>query len=74
MKKISKELRNRYDFFGYCIEIYKEAKAMRGKEVYELFNHFGVDDFIHDCYEALHVEGASATISEIDEFIAVRTA
>ena len=66
------ELYKRFKFFSYCLEIYKEAKGMRGKAVYELFARYGVDKFIHDCYEALHVEGPGATVSEIDEYISAR--
>jgi hypothetical protein len=61
-------------FMAYCIEIYKSAKKMTGKEVFNLFEKYGVLDYILDCFGALHTTGAQYTIEDIDEFIAARKA
>jgi hypothetical protein len=58
------------NFLIYCIEIYRIEKRITGTETLKLFDVYGVTEFILDCYEALHVEGASATIWQIDDFIA----
>jgi hypothetical protein len=58
------------DFLIYCLEIYKSAKNLTGAQAMELFDNYGVTGFILECYEALHVEGESATIWQIDDFIA----
>ncbi|GAB6011134.1 DUF3791 domain-containing protein [Viscerimonas tarda] len=63
---------NQTRFLAYCIEIYKEAKGLTGKEVYTLFAKYGVLDYIIDCYGALHTTGPQYTIDDIDKFIAVR--
>jgi hypothetical protein len=59
-------------FMTYCIEIYKSAKKMTGKDVFNLFEKYGVLDYVIDCYGALHTTGAQYTIEDIDEFIASR--
>jgi hypothetical protein len=59
----------RISFLAYCIEIYKAAKDMSGKEVYELFSRRGVLDYVMDCAEALHTTGSQYTIQDIDRFL-----
>jgi hypothetical protein len=61
-------------FMAYCVEIYKSAKKMTGKEVFNLFEKYGVLDYVIDCYSALHTTGAQYTVEDIDEFIASRQA
>ena len=45
------------NFIVYCIEEYKNAKGMNGKNVIDLFNRYRVIDYIRDYYEALHTTG-----------------
>jgi hypothetical protein len=59
-------------FLAYCVEIYKSAKNMTGRDVFNLFEKYGVLDYVTDCYGALHTTGAQYTIEDIDEFIASR--
>jgi hypothetical protein len=59
-------------FLIYCLEIYKTAKNLKGKQVIELFEQYAVMDYLIDCYGALHTTGAQYTIEDIDEFIASR--
>jgi len=56
-------------FLAYCIEIYKADKQISGRQAYERFRHYGVLDYIIDCYGALHTTGAEYTIDSIDKFI-----
>jgi hypothetical protein len=58
------------NFLIYCLEIYRKAKNISGKDAMKLFDSYHVTDFIIDCYEGLHTEGANATIWQIDDFIA----
>jgi hypothetical protein len=58
------------DFLIYCLEIYKSAKNLTGAQTMDLFDTHGVTGFILECYEALHVEGESAIIWQINDFIA----
>ncbi|MCL2811684.1 MAG: DUF3791 domain-containing protein [Clostridia bacterium] len=59
-------------FLVYCIEIYKAAKQMTGRQVIEMFKHYGVTDYVLSCYEALHTTGASYIIEDIDLFMEAR--
>ncbi len=42
------------DFIVFCMEIYKSKKSMTGKEVYELFEKYGVLNYLQEGYEVLH--------------------
>jgi hypothetical protein len=63
---------DRVKFLAYCIEIYKDAKKISGKQAFSLFEEYGVLDYVMDCYGALHTTGSQYTINDIDEFIASR--
>jgi len=56
-------------FLVYCLETYKAAKDMTGKQVIDLFTHYGVTDYIMSCYEALHTTGLAYIIEDIDLFV-----
>ncbi|MCL2365525.1 MAG: DUF3791 domain-containing protein [Oscillospiraceae bacterium] len=59
-------------FLVYCLETYKAAKNMTGKQVIELFMRYGVTDYIMSCYEALHTTGVDYIIEDIDLFVEAR--
>lgn len=59
-------------FLAHCLEEYKQAKRLTGKQVITLFNQYGVLDYIVDCYDALHTTGPAYIIDDIDLFIAAR--
>ena len=59
-------------FVAFCIEEYKTAKGMSGEQVYDLFTHYGVIDYLSQCFEPLHTQGRQWLIDEIDEFIDIR--
>ncbi len=63
---------DRGDFLIYCVEMYKDAKKMNGKQVAELFSSYDIWDYIYSCFEALHTTGAEYIVDDIDEFIKVR--
>ena len=43
-------------FLIYCIEIYKNAKNLSGKQVMSLFNKYHVPEYVVSYFEALHGE------------------
>jgi hypothetical protein len=57
-------------FVAYCVETYKAAKHMSGREVFDLFRRTGAWDYLWDCYDALHTTGPEYTTDQIDRFIA----
>lgn len=59
-------------FLAYCIDAYRAAKKLSGTEVIELFNKYGVKDYLLEHYEVLHSFGIRYIICDIDEFIEAR--
>ena len=59
-------------FLIYCLEMYKAAKNITGKQVITLFKQYGVIDYVMSCYEALHTTGTNHIIEDIDLFIKAR--
>lgn len=60
------------DFLIYCVETYKNAKHLTGKQVAELFTHYRVWDYVYSCFEALHTTGANYIVEDIDLYIEAR--
>ncbi len=61
-------------FLIYCIEIYKSAKELTGKQVMALFSKYNVIEYIITYFEALHTTGEKYIINDIDLFISARNA
>ena len=57
------------DFIAYCIEEYKAAKKLTGKEAIVLFKKYDIIDYIITCYGALHTMGGLAITEDIDSLI-----
>ena len=57
------------EFITYCLEEYKAAKNMTGKEVIALFKQHNIIDYIISCYGALHTMGGLAITEDIDSLI-----
>lgn len=64
---------NQGNFLIYCVELYKSAKKLTGREVSALFSRYQVWDYIYSCFEALHTTGANYIIDDIDQFIKARS-
>lgn len=59
-------------FVAFCIEEYRAAKGMTGKQTIDLFAKYGVTDYLCKCFEPLHTQGRQWLMDEIDEFIDIR--
>jgi len=59
-------------FLIYCLEIYKNAKQLNGKQTIELFQKYNVIDYILSYYEALHTTGEKYIVNDIDLYIQAR--
>jgi len=57
------------EFIAYCLEEYKAAKGMTGKEVIALFKQYKIIDYIVSCYGALHTMGGLAITEDIQSLI-----
>ncbi|MCL1836093.1 MAG: DUF3791 domain-containing protein [Treponema sp.] len=63
---------NETKFLVHCIEIYKTARKLNGREVIKLFNQYEIPQYIVACYDSLHTTGPQYIIADIDEFISYR--
>ena len=61
-------------FLIFCIEQYRSAKNLTGKQVAKLFSEYGVYEYIVSCFEALHTIGINYIINDIDLYIQSRQA
>ena len=59
-------------FLVFCIEMYKAAKHMTGRQVIALFEQYAVSDYVLSCYEALHTIGTNYIVEDIDLFVEAR--
>jgi hypothetical protein len=57
------------EFIAYCLEEYKAANNMTGKEVMALFKKYNIIDYIVSCYGALHTMGGLAIAEDIQSLI-----
>ncbi len=62
------------NFLVFCIEQYKSAKKLTGRQVMELFEKYKVSEYIVSCFEALHTTGTNYIIEDIDLYIEARGA
>jgi len=59
-------------FKAFCLERYKYAHGLTGREALHLFIQYGVMDYIRSFYDVLHTFGEQYIVADIDEFIAAR--
>ena len=62
------------NFLIFCIEQYKSAKKLTGRQVVNLFSKYRVSEYIISCFEALHTAGANYIVDDIDLYIEARNA
>jgi hypothetical protein len=65
MKKVDE----RVWFLALCVELYKQAKGMSGKEAFNYLARTGAVDYITDCADALHTTGHLYIVDSIDEYL-----
>ena len=59
-------------FLIFCLEMYKAAKKLTGRQAITLFKQYGITDYVIACYDALHTTGTSYIIEDIEHFIKAR--
>ena len=64
-----KPMNDNTQFIAYCLEEYKAAKGLTGKEVIALFKKYNIIDYIVSCYGALHTMGGLAIAEDIQSLI-----
>lgn len=59
-------------FVAFCIEQYKHANKISGREAMQILNSYGVLDYLSEHYEILHTQSRQWILEDIDEFINIR--
>ena len=63
---------NATKFLVYCVEIYKTANKLSGRQVIEIFNRYGILEYIVGCSAALHTTGPEYIVEDIASLIEER--
>ena len=59
-------------FVAFCVEQYKNAKHLNGKDAMTVLDSYGVLDYLAENYKTLHTQGYQWILDDIDEFINIR--
>jgi len=62
------------EFIIFCLESYKVHKSLTGKQVYELFEKYGVFEYIREFFDVLHTTGYQYINHDIDIYLQARNA
>ena len=62
-------IRDHAYFLSFCIEQYKEAKGLTGKETMQVLAKYGVLQYLEACFDVLHTQSRQWLIEEMDEYI-----
>ena len=61
-------------FSVFCVENYKVHRSLTGKQVCELFDQYGVFDYIREFYDVLHTTSFKFMNHDIDLYLQARCA
>ena len=59
-------------FVAFCIEQYKHAHNISGREAMRMLNSYGVLDYLVEHFEILHTQSKQWIWEDIEEFIRIR--
>lgn len=59
-------------FKAFCFEAYRAEKKLTGREAMNLFQKYGVLDYLGTCFDVLHTTGRAYIVEDIDIFINAR--
>ena len=62
------------EFIIFCIENYKVYKSLTGKQTVDLFERYGVFDYLREFYDVLHTTGHNYINNDIDIYLKARNA
>ena len=60
------------DFIVFCLENYKSDNWLTCEEVYDLFEKYGVLNYLQEGYDVLHTQGKEWLMNDINEFLKIR--
>jgi len=61
------------DFIVYCMEEYRWAYKLTGRQVIAIFKKHNLYEFIEDSYEALHTYGSDNILWNLRDYIEHRS-
>jgi hypothetical protein len=56
-------------FLSFCIEQYKNAKRISGKESLAILEKTGTLEYLEKFYEPIHTQSPQWILNEIDEYV-----
>lgn len=56
-------------FVAFCLESFKNKHGISGKEASDLFDKYGVKQYLVKNYDVLHTQGMPWILEEIDEIL-----
>ena len=59
-------------FISFCIEQYKMRHGLTGSEAMQVFDQYGLTDYLSRNYEVLHTQSAQWLMEDMDEMIGRR--
>lgn len=59
-------------FAVFCLENYKTHRNLNGNEVVQLFELYGVFDYLRKFYDVLHSTGHHYINQDIDDYLSAR--
>ena len=63
---------DKMNFAVFCLESYKLAHNLKGKDVIEIFNQYKVFDYIKSFFDVLHSTGQKYIVEDLDIYIRSR--
>ena len=70
--KSRKSLSKIEQFQLFCLESYRQSKAISGMEALTVFKQLKVFEYLADGYEVLHTQGKSYLLADMNDYIMQR--
>ena len=61
-----------FEFIIFCMENYKVHRNLTGKQTLQLFEDYGVFDYLREFYDVLHTTGHDYINNDIDIYLRER--
>jgi len=66
------EMAHTIRFVIFCLEAYKRAEGLNGREAAARFVKYGVTAYLRDGYDVLHTLGEAALVDDVRKYLKVR--
>ena len=69
---MDKENQDKAYFISFCIEQYKHEKGLTGADAMQVFNRYGVFEYLQKFFDVLHTQSHQWILADIDKYISIR--